>query len=112
LAREGNRYLNESAPWHSFKTDPAEAGQTLGVAAQIVGTIAIQLQPFLPITATRIRRSLLLGKKTGWRLAGGITIKPGAKIKTMEPLFHKVSAQNLRTRLEEIRSETTTEAEV
>src|SRR6266705_469823 len=111
LAREGNRYLNESAPWHSFKTDPAEAGQTLGVAAQIVGTIGIQLQPFLPITATRIHRSLFLGKKPNWQLAGAISVKPGARIKPMQPLFHKVSAQNLRTRLEETRSGTTTEAE-
>ncbi len=111
LAREGNRYLNESAPWHSFKTDPAEAGQTLGVAAQIVGTIGIQLQPFLPITATRIHRSLFLGKKPSWQLAGAISVKPGARIKPMQPLFHKVSAQNLRTRLEETRSGTTTEAE-
>jgi methionyl-tRNA synthetase len=111
LAREGNRYLNESAPWHSFKTDPAEAGQTLGVAAQIVGTIGIQLQPFLPITTTRIHRSLFLGKKPNWKLAGAISVKPGARIKPMQPLFHKVSAKNLRTRLEEIRSGTTTEAE-
>src|SRR6266700_2364070 len=111
LAREGNRYLNESAPWHSFKTDPAEAGQTLGLAAQIVGTIGIQLQPFLPITATRIHRSLFLGTKPNWQLAGAISVKPGARIKPMQPLFHKVSAQNLRTRLEETRSGTTTEAE-
>jgi methionyl-tRNA synthetase len=111
LAREGNRYLNDNAPWHSFKTDPAEAGQTLAVAAQVVGTIAIQIQPFLPITATRIQRSLLMGKKPDWKLAGQITTKPGAKIKAMEPLFHKVSAQKLRTQLEEIRSRTTAEAE-
>ena len=111
LAREGNRYLNDNAPWHSFKTDPAEAGQTLGVAAQIVSTISIQLQPFLPITSTRIHRSLFLGKKPDWKLAGGIIAKPGAKIKPMEPLFHKVSAQKLRTQLEEIRSRTTAEAE-
>jgi methionyl-tRNA synthetase len=111
LAREGNRYLNDNAPWHSFKTDPAEAGQTLAVAAQIVGTIAIQIQPFLPITATRIRRSLFMGKKPDWKLAGQITTKQGAKIKTMEPLFHKVSAQKLRTQLEEIRGRTIAEAE-
>src|SRR5205809_5218437 len=87
-AREGNRYLNESAPWHSFKTDPAEAGQTLGVAAQIVGTIGIQLQPFLPITATRIHRSLFLGKRPNWQLAGTISVKPGARIMPMHPIFH------------------------
>src|SRR5207253_9796229 len=63
LAREGNRYLNESAPWHSFKTDPSDAAQTLGIAAQVTGTIGIQLQPFLPITATQIRRSIFQGKK-------------------------------------------------
>src|SRR5207237_2867509 len=63
LAREGNRYLNESAPWHSFKTDPSEAGQTLGVAAQIGGKVGIHLQPFLPLTATRIHRSSFQRKK-------------------------------------------------
>src|SRR5947209_2050932 len=54
--------------------------------------------------ALPIYRSLFLGKRPSWSLAGAISTKPGARIKPMQPLFHKVSAQNLRTRLEEIRS--------
>jgi methionyl-tRNA synthetase len=111
LAREGNRYLNENEPWRTIKTDPREAGQTLGIAVQIVASIAIQIQPFLPKTATQIQKTLRLRKRISWNQPDEIALKPGTRIRPVKPLFHKVSAQDLRAKLEEIRSERTPEAE-
>ncbi len=111
LAREGNRYLNEKEPWHTIKSDPLEAEQTLGIAAQIVATIAIELQPLLPKTAHKIQRSVLGNQRINWKHAGSTSLKPGSKIRQMQPLFHKVSAKKIRVRLEEIRSQTTPEAQ-
>jgi methionyl-tRNA synthetase len=111
LAREGNRYLNENEPWQTIKTDPSRAGQTLGIVVQIVATIAVELQPFLPDTASQIQKSILTGQKISWKQAGQVTLGSGRRIRPMKPLFHKVSAQKLRARLEEIRSGTTPEIE-
>jgi len=111
LAREGNRYLNENEPWQAIKTDPSKAEQTIGIAAQLVATIAIELQPFLPTTSSEIQKSILTSQKISWKQAGQTTLGPGRGIRPMKPLFHKVSAEKLRARLEEIRSETIPEIE-
>ena len=111
LAREGNRYLNENEPWQTIRTDPSKAEQTIGIAAQIVATIAIELQPFLPNTSSEIQKSILTSQKISWKQAGQTTLGPGRGIRPMKPLFHKISAKKLRARLEEIRSGTTPEIE-
>ncbi|HEX4920976.1 MAG TPA: methionine--tRNA ligase [Candidatus Bathyarchaeia archaeon] len=103
LAREGNRYLNEREPWRTIKTDMSSAAQTLGVTVQIVASIAIQLQPFLPEASEKIFKSLSLGKKTALKHAGLVNLKPGQRIRPLKPLFHKVSASSLRDQLERLR---------
>ncbi len=111
FAREGNRYLNEKAPWQTFKTNPAEAGQSLGIAIQLVATIGILLQPFLPGSSSLILNSLVPTRRETWRSAGEIVVNPRTRIKPIPPLFHKVSAQKLRVQLEEVRSKHAIEAE-
>src|SRR6059058_1859214 len=54
LAREGNRYLNEHEPWRLYKTDVHAAGEILGVSIQIVASLGILLQPFLPSASKKI----------------------------------------------------------
>jgi len=111
LAREGNRYLNDNEPWQTIKTAPSEAEQTIGIAVQIVATLAIELEPFLPKTAYQVQKAIFGEQKIGWKQAGQTTLGSGRKIQQMSPLFNKVSARRLRARLEEIRSGTATEIE-
>lgn len=111
LAREGNRYLNENEPWQMIKTDPNKAGHTLGIAAQIVASISVELQPFLPTSAGTIQKSIRYPTPTDWKQAGETNLKPGTAIRPMKPLFHKVSASQLRTHIEEIRSRTQIESQ-
>lgn len=111
LAREGNRYLNENEPWQTIKTNQDKAGHTLAIAAQIVATISVELQPFLPMSAAMIQKSIRYPTPTDWKKAGETSLKPGTVIRPMKPLFHKVSASQLRTHLEEIRSRTQIESQ-
>jgi len=111
LAREGNRHLNEHEPWRLYKTDAQAAGETLGISLQIVATLGILLQPFLPSTSKKICSSLTGKASLPWESAGKTIIKPGAKIRSLQPLFHKISAEKLRSRLDEIRSRVPIEAE-
>jgi methionyl-tRNA synthetase len=54
LAAVGNKYLNSKEPWKTIKTDPENAATTLYLADQIVKSIAILLEPFLPFSAEKI----------------------------------------------------------
>jgi len=111
LAREGNRYLNEHEPWRLYKTDVHAAGETLGVSVQIVASLGILLQPFLPSASKKICLSLTGKANHPWRSAGQTVVKPGTRIRPLQPLFHKVNAEKLRAGLEIIRSRAPIEAE-
>jgi methionyl-tRNA synthetase len=54
LAATGNKYLNTKEPWKTIKTDPKNAATTLYLVNQIVKSIAILLEPFLPFSAEKI----------------------------------------------------------
>ncbi len=104
LAREGNRYLNEREPWRAYKTSPENAGQTIAISIQIVASIAVMLQPFLPETSSKILKAIVRKRAVAWDQAGKCLVKPGARILPFDPLFHKVSASSLRERLIKLRS--------
>lgn len=111
LAREGNRYLNDHEPWRTYKTDRAVAGDSLGIAVQILATVGITLQPFLPKSASNILKTFSHLNTLKWTQAGKCFVKPGTRVKPLKPLFHKVSASDLKAKLEQIRSIKPLEAE-
>ena len=104
LSRIGNKYLNEKKPWEKIKTDPEMAANTLYVSAQIVKALSIILEPFIPLTAQKIRKLLNLPEKLSWDDA----YKPlpaGHKIGKAKPLFSKIEAseEELQNMLDKIR---------
>ena len=110
LGREGNRYLNEQEPWRVYKTDTGAAGETLGISIQVVATLGILLQPFLPATSKRILSSFSSKRDLPWKSAGKALIEPGRRVRPLQPLFHKVNAQKLRAELENVRGRVPVEA--
>ncbi len=111
LARAGNRYLNDRQPWKTYKKDKLAAGQSVGIAVQIVATVGVTLQPFLPKTSSNILETLSQHKTLTWKHAGKSFVRPGTKVRKLEPLFHKVSAPELRAKLDQIRSKRPLETE-
>ncbi len=104
LSRAGNRYLNEKRPWEIIKSDAQVAANTLYISAQIVKTLSVILEPFIPITARRLREMLNIPEGVSWDDA----YKPlpsGHKINRAEPLFTKISVseEELQGMLEKIR---------
>ncbi|MCX8171653.1 MAG: methionine--tRNA ligase subunit beta, partial [Candidatus Bathyarchaeota archaeon] len=105
LSRIGNKYLNEKKPWETIKTNPKAAANTLYVSAQIVKALSIILEPFIPVTAQKIRALLNIRDKVFWDEA----YKPllaGHEIGEAEPLFSKIEAaeEELQKMIEKIRS--------
>jgi len=48
LAQEGNRYLEECAPWHTARSDPARTATTLFTALRLVDNLKVLFCPFTP----------------------------------------------------------------
>ena len=58
LAREGNRYFNDSQPWATRKTDMVLCGNTIHVSLQVSAALSLLLEPFLPVSMAKLREML------------------------------------------------------
>ena len=54
LAREGNKYFNDSAPWTARKEDPDKCAETLHTCIQLFYALAIVSYPFIPNAAEKL----------------------------------------------------------
>ncbi len=106
IASEGNRFLNERAPWEE---PPEEAAKTLFSALVAVKALAITLAPIIPRGAQRIWEQIGMPgevSKASWDEAKK-PVPPGTKLGKPEPIFRKISDEDLERilkKLEEIRS--------
>jgi methionyl-tRNA synthetase len=115
LASEVNKYLDDTAPWFTIKSDKTEAGRAIFVAMKSIDSLKILLSPFLPFTCERLHKFLgypdqLFGvqytraiqdavgehtallydpeKASGHWLPSAL--KPGTRFNQPEPLFKKL----------------------
>ncbi len=54
LAGLVNRYLDQTAPWFSIKTDRAAAGRSIYTALRAIDSLKVLLAPFLPFTSQKL----------------------------------------------------------
>jgi methionyl-tRNA synthetase len=54
LARLGNKYFNDAAPWASLKTDRARCASILNTTLQLQAALAVLMEPFLPFSAEKL----------------------------------------------------------
>src|SRR5262249_7779250 len=54
LARVGNRYFDEKAPWKQIKEDKDATGQTLGSLLNLINALKVLFAPFLPFTSAKL----------------------------------------------------------
>lgn len=117
LARVGNRYFNEKQPWKTFKTDLEDCRKTMALGVRILAGLAAMGSPFLPDTARSLWAQL--GFEAGaleglaWDQAGQVEFSPGHTIGAFEPLFRKISdeeveaeVQSLEARMKAMEAET------
>jgi methionyl-tRNA synthetase len=97
LARVGNKYLADEAPWQVVKTDPERAAAILGVATQLVAALATAFEAFMPFTADRIRAMLGGAPALTWAdLAGkGPWIPVGSALGEPSLLFQKIEDEQV-----------------
>ena len=89
VARLGNKYLTEEEPWKLMKTNPERVETIMQIAAQVVGNLAVLLEPFLPRTAAKLSKAMgLIGKK--WTDASTGIVVGGTKLGELSILFAKI----------------------
>jgi len=62
---EGNEYLQEAAPWATFKEDPAQAAAQIRLALNLVRLYAVLSAPFIPDAADTMLAALRTDDR-GW----------------------------------------------
>ena len=67
IARLGNKYFDETAPWKSVKSDKALAEQSLFVCSELLRIFSVVFTPILPKACLRLREMMNLEADFVWQ---------------------------------------------
>jgi methionyl-tRNA synthetase len=115
LARLGNKYFNDTEPWHTRNEDPQACANTIYVSLQLCAALAVLMEPALPHAAAQLRAMLQLdGVRAstpdgpegpiGWDEAGAPLLDEGHTLGTPEILFEKVEDEAIDAQLAKLKS--------
>ncbi len=98
LARAGNRYFDERAPWAQRKTDLEACGTTLRTCLDTVAGLALGIRPFLPEAAAKLLTTFGVDAQEVHQAGSAdldpLTItKPGKKLGEPEVPFKKIELE-------------------
>ncbi len=98
----GNEYLTVAAPWTKFKEDPKAAALGVGIGINLIHLYAHMSWPIIPATAETLHSSVGQGRPDGtlpWpkaEMREFLTfIKPGTALDVPEPLFRKLTDEDI-----------------
>jgi len=104
LARLGNKYLADTEPWNTIKTDENRVKTVLNISLQIIANLAILGEPFLPFTSAKLLEFLNM-PKTDWESAGKSDILPtGHLINKAGLLYEKIEDEVIEKQLDKLKS--------
>lgn len=89
LARDGNKYFNDSQPWITVKSDREKCGTTLNICLQAIYTLAELFYPVLPFSSEKLFK-MLNAEPVQWSESGKSFLKEWHQINTAEILFPKI----------------------
>lgn len=112
VAREGNKYMQERAPWLLSKTPDMqkehqkEIDNCIHVCLQLTANLAIMSHPFLPFTSKKICHMLkVVDRMLEWENAGSMRlVKPGYSLRPPELLFAKVDDAQVKAQVEKLQA--------
>jgi methionyl-tRNA synthetase len=121
LARKGNKYLQEKAPWILAKelesSKVPSTGGGLGEAQQLIdnclhlclqltANLAILINPFLPTTARKMLHLMkVVDKMLAWENAGKLKLlSVGYSLRAPELLFRKIEDEEIKAQVEKLKA--------
>ena len=114
VARMGNKYFNDTEPWHTRESDPQACANTVHVSIQICAALAVLIDPVLPFAAERLRSMLALENvrsgepgadpegARGWDAAGSALLEAGHELGEAEILFEKIEDETIEAQVEKL----------
>ncbi len=116
VARLGNKYFNDQAPWITRKENRSRCANTVHVSLQICAALAVLVSPVLPFSAERLRGMLRLkgvrssmpdydsSEGIGWSEAGSGLLPAGHLLGQKEILFHKITDDMTQEQIEKLQA--------
>ncbi|UNZ00467.1 methionine--tRNA ligase [Zhouia spongiae] len=104
VARLGNKYLADAEPWKLIKTDEERVKTIMYVALQIASALAVLSEPFLPFTASKLKKILNQENSLNWNdvHSKDVLIEANHKINKSELLFSKIEDAEIEKQLEKL----------
>lgn len=91
IARDANKYFNDSEPWKEVKSDKQHCETVINICLQLVHSFAILFSPVLPFSADKMLKMLNMDKSNfTWQKAAELCLKPGHALNKPEILFTKI----------------------
>jgi methionyl-tRNA synthetase len=104
LARIGNKYLADTEPWKTAKTDLSRTATILNISLQIAANLSIVFDPFLPMTMERLNRILNISPLPWSRLGAMDLLPAGHTLGTAELLFEKIDDDTINVQVQKLLS--------
>lgn len=101
LARDGNKYFNDSEPWKTVKSDKEKCGTTLNVCLQTIYTLAELFSPILPFSTEKLF-VMLNSKPVDWNDCGKPQLKEGHQLNQSEILFPKIEDEKIEAQINKL----------
>ncbi len=98
LARDANKYFNDSEPWKTAKSDKVRCASTINLSVQVARALAILASPVIPESAKKIWRMLNLEgspEAASWESARECAVPAGHRLGTPEILFTKIEDETI-----------------
>jgi len=115
LARAGNKYFNDTEPWHTRESDPRACANTIHVSLQLCAALSILFEPVIPDGTRRLRSMLRLSDvrtsrpdddpagAIGWDDAGRPLLPAGHALGTPDILFEKLEDDSIEAQVQKLR---------
>jgi methionyl-tRNA synthetase len=102
VARLGNKYLAETEPWKVFKTDQDRVRTILNISLQIVASLEVLIEPFLPFTSDKLKDMLNYGGHL-WEDAGKMNLLAvDHQLDTPVLLFDKIEDAEVQAQIDKL----------
>ncbi len=103
LARDGNKYFNDTEPWKTVKSDKSRCGTTLNICLQTIYTLAELFSPVLPFSTEKLF-TMLNSKPVDWKNCGKPHLQTGHQLNQPEILFPKIEDERIEAQINKLGS--------
>jgi methionyl-tRNA synthetase len=90
VARAGNRYADQQAPWKLRKTDPDRMRTSLYVLIELVRKISVALEPVVPASAQAVFQQVNVPENLRTLRSIAQRMEGGQSIDAPSPIFRKI----------------------